>query len=245
MLNGHRQPLSQICGCISVTRLSSDSSPKVLHKRDCARTKNTCWFDWNWNETMRVWQVRIFHFLSDLCLCGHLPGNMGGNPLIRLMRQMCRSRWRPIPGAYQLTRAWLTHRCRLPSINPLRGLEVLVAKGCYPAEERALQMMSFRAACLKDLPLLYLQLNPCLPVESTSWPQLQHWWGLQSGVPKRSPTAILIESSSSRRPTEESGRAFNQAPDSLREAANSRALSSLLWAPFNWHIKNFEKIKEM
>ena len=43
------------------------------------------------------------------------------------------------------------------------------------AEERARWMMSFKAACLDNLPLLYLQLKPCLPVESTSCPQLQHW----------------------------------------------------------------------
>ena len=98
------------------------------------------------------------------------------------------------------------------------------------AEERAL---SFKAACLGNLPLLYLQLNPCLPMESTSWPQLQHWWGPHSGVPRRSLTSILIESSSRWRPKEESSRAFNQAPNSLREAANSRALSSQLWAPSN------------
>ena len=49
--------------------------------------------------------------------------------------------------------------------------------------------------------------------------------GLQRGVPRQRPTAIQSVSSSSRRPADEIGRAFSQAPDSLQDAANRRALS--------------------
>ena len=83
------------------------------------------------------------------------------------------------------------------------------------AEESDLKMTLLRAACLECLPSLFLQLKLCLPKESTDWPHLWHWWGEQRGVPRRRPTAILTESSSSRRPRFEIGKACNQAPDSL------------------------------
>ena len=51
------------------------------------------------------------------------------------------------------------------------------------AEERALQITSFRAACLGCLPSLLLQLKKCLPKGSTDWPHLWQWWGAQRGVP--------------------------------------------------------------
>ena len=94
------------------------------------------------------------------------------------------------------------------------------------AEERALQTMSFKTECLGCLPSLHLQLRPCLPRGLTRTLQWRQEWGLQMGVPIRRPTAIRSVSSSIRRPADEIGRAFSQAPDSLQEAANKRALSS-------------------
>ena len=43
------------------------------------------------------------------------------------------------------------------------------------AEERALEIIELRAACLECLPSDLLQLKPCLPKESTSCPHLLQW----------------------------------------------------------------------
>ena len=43
-------------------------------------------------------------------------------------------------------------------------------------------------------------------------------------VPSLRPTAIRMQSSSMRRPRDEIGRTFNQAPDPLQAAANKRGL---------------------
>ena len=37
------------------------------------------------------------------------------------------------------------------------------------------EIIELRAACLECLPLDLLQLKPCLPKESTSWPHLLQW----------------------------------------------------------------------
>ena len=177
-----------------------------------------------------MWQVWILCFLTDLSLCGHFPCCIGGGTLVR-----CSKRFRAGCVPHKRLSCWPGHDWNTIRLLPVDSWKAYRCSSCEGmlAEARALWMMSFKAACLGDLPLLYIHLSPCLPKESTPCLQLQHLWGIHRGVPRRSPTAILTESSSRRKPKEESGSAFNQAPDSLRDAAKSLALSPQSWAPSN------------
>ncbi len=81
-----------------------------------------------------------------------------------------------------------------------------------PAVESERFMISLRDACRECLPSLFRQHSPWRPSEETSAPQNWQWWGAQMAVPSLRPTAIRSEGLSKRRPTEEIGRACNQAP---------------------------------
>lgn len=72
-----------------------------------------------------------------------------------------------------------------------------------------------------------LQLRPCRPKTSTVEPQRQVWL-IQRWQPRRRPTAIFNESSSSKVPKQADGIAFSQAPDSRVETARRRAASRSL-----------------
>ena len=68
------------------------------------------------------------------------------------------------------------------------------------------------------------QIDPLLPHSDDS---------LQKGEPNLKPIAMCIVSSSILRPKDETGRALNQAPDSLEVAAKGRALDLVLEALSN------------
>ena len=87
-------------------------------------------------------------------------------------------------------------------------------------------MISLMALWRDNLPWLNLQLRPCAPNWSTSEPQWTHLWGRHRGAPTLRPTAILMVSSLMRRPRDEMGGAWSQAPDSLVLTANNLALDT-------------------
>ena len=92
------------------------------------------------------------------------------------------------------------------------------------AETSERWMMSLISPCLECRPWLHLQLKPWVAYWSTSSPQWAQMCGRHNGHPNLRPMAMLIVSSSIRRPREEAGRAFNHAPDSLAEATERRVL---------------------
>jgi hypothetical protein len=93
-------------------------------------------------------------------------------------------------------------------------------------DARAVFNMAFMLACLGWRPALLPQWRPWVPEASTWFPHKTHWWGEARGTPRRKPTAILTESSSIRRPSDETGGALSQAPDSFLCEASKRALST-------------------
>ena len=72
------------------------------------------------------------------------------------------------------------------------------------AELRPRLIRSFTCECLENLPALLLQLNPCVPLWSTSVPQMQVC-GWHIGEPRRKAQEILSCVLSSLRPTEGMG----------------------------------------
>ena len=88
--------------------------------------------------------------------------------------------------------------------------------------------ISLSAACRRCLPSLHLQLSACLPKALTSAEQCWQQCGPQTGAPRRRPTATLTVSSSIRRPRADTGKALNQAPDSMVDTASRRERSSSL-----------------
>ena len=86
--------------------------------------------------------------------------------------------------------------------------------------------ISLSTTCRRCLPSLHLQLSACLPKALTSAEQCWQRCGPQTGAPRRRHTATLIVSSSIRRPRADTGKAPNQAPDSLVDTASRHERSS-------------------
>ena len=97
----------------------------------------------------------------------------------------------------------------LPSERRSPAGSFIAAKPAFVSD---LWTMSFSKLYLMILPLLRRQASPWVPLASTRSPHM-HEWGVQRLQPSLMPTAILIASSSSRRPKAEIGRAFSQSPE--------------------------------
>src|SRR6218665_511386 len=116
------------------------------------------------------------------------------------------------------------HPGRLPSDLDRPGGSLMLG---MLASERLWPIRSFSSACLVILPGPWLQESPCVPSAATSMPQRQVC-GWQMLTPRRSPTAILIASSSNRRLHDETGSARSQSPACGAETALHLALSDVL-----------------
>ena len=80
-----------------------------------------------------------------------------------------------------------------------------------PDRMHARKIMSFNILCLLVRPALLLHDNPWMPKASTSAPQWQ-LWGAHKFTPSLKPMATRTASSSSLKPQDETGMAFNQSP---------------------------------
>ena len=97
-----------------------------------------------------------------------------------------------------------------------------------PARVRARQIKSLMKKWRAVRPALRLQNKPCVPRASTKAPQ-GHSWGSLRLIPSWRPTAILIDSSSRRRPQHYSDRAWNQSPLTLSLLADAFEAASPAW----------------
>ena len=93
------------------------------------------------------------------------------------------------------------------------------------ADTRALFTMSFTCECLGCLPIWFLQLRPCLPMGSTSTPQM-HVCCWHNGEPIRSAQTVRKLVLASFSPRLDIGMACNQSDACSDDAARIRALSS-------------------
>ena len=92
-----------------------------------------------------------------------------------------------------------------------------------PDRMHARKIMSFNILCLLVRPALLLHDNPWMPKASTIAPQGQPW-GAHKFTPSLKPIATRTASSSSLKPQDETGLAFNQSPLCGACAARRRAL---------------------
>ena len=91
---------------------------------------------------------------------------------------------------------------------------------------RDLFTISLIWACLEYLPVCLLQDRPCLPLASTTTPQI-HLCGWHRVEPRRRPQAILRDMGSSLSPNDGIGIACSQSEELGEETAKRRAFSSI------------------
>ena len=123
------------------------------------------------------------------------------------------------------TSAHFPRNQRIPSVlfSSFKNRPVGSLEAGTPNRMHARKIMSFNILCLLVRPALLLHDNPWMPKASTIAPQGQPC-GAHKFTPSLKPIATRTASSSSLKPQDETGMAFNQSPLCGACAASRRAL---------------------